>query len=93
MVAPKVRLNNRDFGEALVAFVGPVQEKIADDIASRARSAAPVASGEYRDGIDTNSDVWHKGALSFLRARVIARAAHSTVVEAKTGNLKRAIGG
>lgn len=93
MAAPKVRLNTREFGRVLVEQVGPVQEQIAEEIASRARSSAPEDTGEYRSRIDTESDVWRNGAASFLRARVAARAAHSLVVESKTGNLKRAIGG
>lgn len=93
MARPKVRLNTREMGRLLVEQVGPVQEGIADEIASRARSSAPVESGEYRDGIGTKSDVWRNGGASMLRARVVAAAAHSLVVESKTGNLKRAIGG
>lgn len=59
----------------------------AAEIADRAKSAAPVATGEYRDSIhviDTETD----RAVS----RVIATAPHALIVEARTGNLKRAIG-
>lgn len=60
----------------------------AERIATRARATAPVASGEYRDSI-TVVDATTDRAV----ARVVAGASHAGVVEAKTGNLSRALGG
>lgn len=92
-MALRVRLDTAEFGRMLVDLLDPVQAEIADRIAARARANAPTSSGEYRDRIGTERDVWRRGRLRFARRRVVARAPHSIVVEARTGNLKRAIGG
>lgn len=58
----------------------------AERVADAARAAAPVVSGGYRDGIGVVS-----GTTDRAVARVVARAPHSHLVEAKTGNLSRAL--
>ncbi len=60
----------------------------AEAVASAARSSARVDTGEYRDSI-TVEVVEHP---SRVVAQVHAKAAHSWVVEANTGNLARALG-
>jgi hypothetical protein len=60
----------------------------AEAVASRARSSAPVASGEYRDSIDVVSATTDRAV-----ERVVATAPHALIVEAKTGNLARALDG
>jgi len=66
----------------------PALRQIAEEKADRARSTAPVDSGEYKGSIDVESDTTDRAA-----ERVVAHARHAAVVEAKTGNLKRALGG
>lgn len=61
---------------------------VAQAVAGRARAGAPVESGEYRNRIEVESATTDRAV-----ERVVARARHSAVVEAKTGNLKRAMGG
>lgn len=65
----------------------------AEKIAGRARGSAPVDSGEYRDSITVESDEWHRGNVQMALERVVTTAPHGLIVEARTGNLKRAIGG
>lgn len=82
--------DDRDFdeirrGRDLAAAV----EAAANRMASRARSTAPGDSGEYRDSIRVETGQTRSRA----RARVVADAPHATVVESRTSNLKRAIGG
>jgi len=63
----------------------------AEQIASRARAGASCATGEYRDSIVVEPGVGRDGDRA--AARVVAKAPHARIVEAKTGNLKRAIRG
>lgn len=60
----------------------------ADGIASAARSSAPVDSGTYRDSITVEQDTTDRAV-----ARVVANAPYSMIIESKTGNLARSIGG
>ena len=58
----------------------------AEDVASRARSSAPVDTGAYRDSIhleETHTDR--------LVVRVVADVDYAMVVEANTGNLARSL--
>lgn len=62
--------------------------RIAEQTADRARSTAPTQTGEYRDSIHSDVvDGWVRP-----RGRVFADADYSMSVEAKTGNLARALG-
>lgn len=58
----------------------------ADAVAAAARSSAPVDSGEYQASI-------HRVSATTDRAveRVVASAPHALGVEARTGNLARAM--
>lgn len=58
----------------------------AERVAAQARSTAPVETGAYRDGI-TVFDVTTDRAV----VRVGSTARHAPLVEAKTGNLARAL--
>lgn len=85
-----VRLDDRGVADVLnSAEVRAALREVAEPIAARARSSAPVDSGAYRDGIEVDVEPGDKRA----HARVTATAPHSLVVEAKTGNLRRALGG
>lgn len=59
----------------------------ADQVAQRAITNAPVQTGAYRDSI-------HRESITTDRAveRVVANAPHALLVEARTGNLARALG-
>jgi hypothetical protein len=59
----------------------------AQEIAGDARASAPVDSGEYRDLIDVEVSETENRVV----ATVIARARHSMIVEARTGNLARSL--
>lgn len=60
----------------------------ADRVEAAAKAGAPVESGAYRDSI-------HRESATTDRAveRVVADAPHALLVEARTGNLARALGG
>lgn len=51
-----------------------------------AKESAPVESGEYRDSIHIEQDTTDRAAV-----RLVADSDHALVVEAKTGNLARAL--
>jgi hypothetical protein len=59
---------------------------VADRVAAEAIRTAPVATGNYRDSI-------HRESVTTDRAveRVVASAPHAHLVEAKSGNLARAL--
>lgn len=87
MANPKVNLDSGGM-EALLKSAGvrAVLRARAEQVASRARSTAPVESGEYRDSIRVVSDTTDRAV-----ERVVATADHAAVVEAKTGNLARSL--
>lgn len=60
--------------------------KRMERVASSARANAPVDSGAYRDGITIWQDTTDRAAV-----RCGSTARHAPVVEAKTGNLARAL--
>lgn len=92
MARPKVEIDTRGFGKVMAGSeVAGALEGIAEEKASAARSSAPVVTGEYRDSIDVESDTWRRGAAQMARSRVVAHDRKSLIVEAKTGNLKRAL--
>lgn len=67
----------------------PVKEALeseAGKVAARAKSSAPRESGEYAAGIRVET----VEGKSRARSRVVASAPHSTVIESRTGNLRRA---
>lgn len=73
-------LRSRDVAAAVHA--------VAERVAARARASAPADTGEYRSSIRVED----RPTRTRARSRVVASAAHATVVEARTGNLKRAGG-
>lgn len=71
---------------------GPVAGSVrglAGEIAQRARASAPVDTGAYRDSIRVVDDPTGERA----RSRVVASVPYATLVESRTGNLRRAAGG
>ena len=89
MSRPRVRLDSRAVAEMLNSpEVQAALLEHAERVADRARSSAPVESGEYRDGIEVDVQPGAKRA----HARVTATAPHSLAVESRTGNLRRALG-
>ena len=61
-------------------------ERRAERVAAAARSSAPVETGAYRDGITVYDDTTDRAVV-----RVGSTARHAPLVEAKTGNLARAL--
>ena len=73
--------------EVLEADCIPLAEKVA----AAARESAPVGeTGDYRDGIHVQTDR-RTGLNDWAHAYVVADAPHSGFVEARTGNLARAL--
>lgn len=66
--------------------VEAILDQHAEEVAGRARSNARVASGAYRDSIHVETDHTDR-----MRKRVIADVDYAMVVEAKTGNMARAL--
>lgn len=88
MSKTRVEFHAGNLGEALnspelAAFL----KSKAEVVATSARASAPVDTGEYRDSITV--EVAHTDRVV---GRVHAKAPHSWVVEANTGNLQRALG-
>ena len=58
----------------------------AERVAAQARATAPVETGAYRDGITVFDATTDRAVV-----RVGSTARHAPLVEAKTGNLARAL--
>lgn len=87
MAAPKVVLNSSGVLELLSdPGVAAFLHEVAEGVADAARAAAPHVTGEYHDSIDV-VDVNTGRAV----ARVVATAPHAHLVEARTGNLAKAM--
>lgn len=83
----EVRMNPRALRQLLNS------DEVRDDLTQRAervladaRSSAPVASGEYRDGLHIVQDTTDRAVV-----RVAGNTDHDLLVEAATGNLARAL--
>lgn len=63
---------------------------LGEAIAERARSGVHRVSGDYADGIHVETDP-RTSERDFAHTYVVASAPHSMVVEARTGNLARAL--
>ena len=89
-MAVRIKINAAGLNEALSQQgVRDELRRIVDEVATKARGTAPVVSGAYRDGIHSDVvDGWVRP-----RGKVYADAAHSTSVEAATGNLARSLSG
>lgn len=88
MARPKVKMDNRGARELLNSDgVRALLVQRAEAVAARARATAPVESGAYRDGITVQTVTTDR-----VVARVGSTAPHAHLVEARTGNLARALG-
>jgi len=64
---------------------------LAEKVATAGRASAPVGeTGDYRDSIHVTSDR-RTSEDDFAHAYVVADAPHAGYVEARTGNLSRAL--
>lgn len=87
MARAKVKLNHSGMRQ-LLNDPGVRRELTtrAEPVLTEAKANAPVASGEYQDGLEIQQATTDRAAV-----RVVGTAPHSLVVEAKTGNLARAL--
>ena len=89
MAKPRIKLNSREFEAFLKSSqVRPLLRDVAERVAARARATAPVDTGAYRDGIVVRDDTTDRAV-----ARVVSTDRKTPLIEARTGNLKRAFGG
>jgi len=84
----RVELNDSFFNRlGFLPGVESVTREAATRALQRARSAAPVRTGEYQRGIVLERhDTAHRVVY-----RVVATARHSMVVESRTGTLARSV--
>ena len=68
--------------------MGKVVEDAADIIAERARSIAPVRTGDYRESITVSSDVHESRVASHVGPHV----AYGLIIETKTHVMRRSLG-
>jgi hypothetical protein len=88
MAKTRVTLESRGVLAALSSpGVRAELERIAQRVESAAIASAPVQTGNYKDSIHIESDDSDRA-----RVRVVASAPHAHLVEARTGNLARALG-
>lgn len=87
MARTKIQLNSRGMASLLK------DEGVRDDLTrrmeralSQARSTAPVRTGNYRDGLRLIQSTTDRVAV-----RLAGTAPHSHLVEARTGNLAKAL--
>jgi hypothetical protein len=83
----KIKLNHG--GMAALLKSGEVRGELtsrAEAVLRAAKASAPVATGAYRDGLHIVQDTTDRVAV-----RVAGGTDHDLVVEAKTGNLARAL--
>lgn len=86
-MARKVRLLSRGMDD-LLDDPGVTKElrRRADRVAAAARASAPVDTGTYRDSITVEVAETDRTVV-----RVVAKDPKSHVIEARTGNLSRAL--
>lgn len=84
----KVTLNHAGTAELLKsAEVGDALRERAEKVLAEAKANAPVETGAYRDGLHVEM-IEHPTRIV---ARVSGSSDHDWVVEARTGNLARAL--
>lgn len=84
----KMIFNERYFDELLKSSrVDGLVSRIADGIATDARASAPVDTGAYRSGIVRRK----KTSAHRVVHLVVASDPKSLIIEARTGNLVRAL--
>ena len=88
MARTRVKMNSAGVREILNSSeVRAELRRLAGPVADRARSDAPRDTGEYADSIKVEDATTDRAVV-----RVVARAPHARLVEARTGNLARALG-
>lgn len=87
MAKPKIKLNSREVGKLLKsADVSRGMEPIANAVRDRAKATAPVRTGRYRDSIHVETETTDR-----VKKRIGSDVPYGMVVEARTGNLTRAL--
>jgi hypothetical protein len=87
MGAAKISLNHAGMDELLKsAEVRDALTQRAEKVLSAAKSAAPVDTGAYRDGLHIEQATTDRAVV-----RVSGGTDHDWAVEAKTGNLARSL--
>ena len=88
MANVRIELNRAGIREILKSpEVAAELHRRAERVAAAARASAPVATGAYLASIEVVDEV-HKDRVV---SRVYARAPHSHLVEAQSGNLARSL--
>jgi hypothetical protein len=88
MAKVKIEIDRKGIGQVLKSDeVRKPLRDIAEKSATRARSTAPVDSGEYKGSIVVESDTTDRAV-----ERVVARDDKAMIIESRTSNLKRALG-
>lgn len=86
-MARNIVLKRRGMRELLnSAAVGADLEKRMRRSLAKAKSSAPVATGQYRDGL--HIELVHTDRVV---ARIVGSTDHDLIVEANTGNLARSL--
>lgn len=86
-MATRVKMNGAGVKEVLNSSgTRALLTSKAGPVLSAAQSGAPVATGEYRDNLHIVQDTTDRAVV-----RVVSTVAHGMIVEAKTGNLARAL--
>jgi hypothetical protein len=88
MARTRVTLDSSGVLDALSSAAVRAQlESIAHRVEAAAIASAPVKTGNYKNSIHVEDDTTDRA-----RVRVVASAPHAHLVEARTGNLARALG-
>ncbi len=85
MARPRVKLNSAGIRAILGDPSGHLRG-LAERVLAAAQANAPVESGEYRASLHVEQVTTDRAV-----ARVVANAPHALAVEARTGNLARAL--
>lgn len=90
MTTVRLEMNKQGIAELLRSEgVARAVRAPAEKVGARARSSAPVETGDYRDSIHVEDEV-HRDRVV---ARVYADSDHAAAVESRTRNLGRALAG
>lgn len=83
----RVKLNSSGIAELLNSReTRALLTEKAERVLSAAQASAPVATGNYKSGLQVQQDTTDRAV-----SRVVGTAPHSHLVEANTGNLARAL--
>lgn len=87
MARLKVKLNSREIGKLLKSSdVDKGMDPMANRVRDRARATAPVRTGRYRDSIHVETETTDR-----VKKRIGSDVPYGMVIEARTGNLTRAL--